>query len=227
MQRTLLPFVILAHCFQFAGVFLFLLILYKRPHPVKYFTPLFFYATAYFVTDLVTTISTFYHIRNIPLAYVYYPTEYIFISWLYLSICPRHQKRLIFVLGSIALTVFVIGLFFFRGVSGHNFIGMSFVHSALLIIAGRYLVWLTAKGQTELKYDPLFYVTLGIMLDCGITAISYILFDTFEYRMPYYFNAISDAAASLFVFTGILFLFKNEMAVLKILREAEQESPTT
>ena len=127
----------------------------------------------------------------------------------------------------VALSVFVLGLIYFRGATGHNFIGMSFVHSTLLIIAGRFLVWLTAKGQTELKSDPQFYITLGILLDCGITAISYVLFDTFEYRMPYYFNVISDVTSSIFIFTGILFLFKNEMAVLKILREAERESSIT
>lgn len=226
-MRYFLPFTLTSHVFQLVGILLLILTIIKRPEPVKYFKPLFAYAAAYFVTDLTSTIMTIYHVRNILLAYIYYPVEYIFVSWLYLTICPRHHKRLIIVLGSVALTVFAFGLLFFRGASGHNFIGMSFLHSALLVIAGRFLIWLTAKGQTELKSDPQFYVTLGIMLDCGITAISYVLFDTFEYRMPYYFNSISDTASSLFVFTGALFLFRNEMAVLKILREAGQESSTT
>lgn len=175
----------------------------------------------------MVTISAIYRIHNVIGTYVYYPAEFIFVSWIYISMAPRHHRKLIIILGVIALPIFVATLFFFMGTSGYNFIGMSIVHFALLIIAGRFLVWLTAKGQTELKVDPQFYVTLGIILDCGITAISYILFDTFEYRMPYYFNALSDTVSSIFVFTGILFLFKNEMAVLKILREADRESLTT
>lgn len=225
-MRFFLPFTLTSHVFQLLSVCLLIYVIVKRPSPAGYFLPLFFYTTTYCLTDIFATVTTLFHIHNVKGTYIYYPVEYIFISWLYFTVSPKRHRRFIIILAPIALSVFALGLFF-KGASGHNFIGLTFLHSVLLIIAGRFLVWLTAKGQTELKSDPQFYITLGIIFDCGVTAISFILFDTFEYRLPYYFNTISDAAASIFVFTGILFLFKNEMAVLKILREAEQESSTT
>ncbi len=225
-MRYYLPYAIPSHIFQLLSAGLLIYIIVKRPNPTGYFLPLFFYATTYCLADMFSTVTAFFHIHNIKAAYIYYPLEYIFISWLYLTIYPMRHKRYIIMSIPVGLLVFALG-FFFKGTSGHNFIGMSVLHTMLLIIAGRFFVWHTAKGQTELKYDPLFYVTLGIMLDCGITAISYILFDTFDFRLPFYFNSISDCVTSAFVFTGIFFLYKSEMAVLKILQEAEQESSPT
>jgi hypothetical protein len=161
------------------------------------------------------------------LSNIYYPSEYLILSWLYYITSPKHQRLLIYILGAAAMIVFAFTAIYFKGISGHNYLGMSFVHSALLIIAGRYLVWLTAKGQSELKSDPLFYISLGVILDSGITAISFILFDTFEYHLPFIINSISDMSTTIFAFIGVFFLFRNEMAVLNVLREAEKESSVT
>ena len=227
MQRELLPIALLAHFFQTGSVFLITYALIKRAHPVKYFSPVFLYVVFYFFTDISSTTFALFHTRNVPLAIIYYPVEYVLLSWLFYVMGPRHHKRLIVILGTIALLVFAVTGIFFRGASGHNFVGMTFVHSALLIIAGRFLVWLTAKGQSELKTDPQFYITLGVILDCGVTAMSFILFDTFDYHLPFITNSIADTAASIFVFIGVFFLFKNEMAVLNVLRGAEKETSLT
>jgi len=137
---------------------------------------------------------------------------------------PKHHKRLIYIFGVAAGIGFLLTSIFFKGASGHNFLGMSFIHAELLIIAGRFLVWLVAKGQSELGHDPQFYITLGIILDCGMTAISYILFDTFEFHLPYIINTVSDSAAFVFFLIGIFLLYKNEMTILKALQNSEEYS---
>jgi hypothetical protein len=224
MIRYLLPFAILAHGFQIASLFLITLTLIKRPHSVKYAAPFFLFVFVYFITDISSTILASSHNRNVWISTIYYPTEYLLLSWLFIKMGPRHHRALIYWFAAAAMVVFVTTGVFFKGASGHNFFGMSFIHSELVIIAGRYFVWLTAKGQTELKRDPQFYLTLGILLDCGMTAISFILFDTFTYKLPFILNILSDTASCAFIFMSAFFLYENEMSILKVLQEAEKET---
>jgi hypothetical protein len=209
----MLPIIIVYNSAEVLFFIPVIMILRKKIEFSAYLKPFLIFLALNFITDFSMTYFATRHINNAWIGRIYQPIEFLLFSIVFFRMVPKHQKKIIIILGAVTLLFYVYTDMFLRINNGANFYGMSFSSLVLLFVSARFMVWFVEKGRDEIFNDPRFFITIAILLYEAMTAIVYILFSFIDFQLPYFINLLAGFTSNLLYVYALFIFYKRQMLI--------------
>jgi len=193
----------------FMSLFLFLI---KKIEIGKDKRLIILYIVVASLSDVTAATTNYFFIRNVWLAHVYFPIEFLFFFLILLQWTIRYRKYWI-ITGVIIGTYIALDYFFLTDFSKHSIRAMSIQSSFFFLFSAIMLIEITTRNFIPFYKDERFYFTSGIFIYSSLTSLMYLFYNVLDVLFPFYIVAMAAASLNLF-FTFAMVLYYRQRKML-------------
>ncbi len=173
---------------------------------------LFFYINLAFLSEITSYITLKYNIRNVWLAHIYFPIEFLFFFLILLQWVIRYRKYWI-IAGMIIGTYIMLDYFYLTDFSKYSTLALSLQNSLFFLFSASILIEITTRNFIPFYKDDRFYIAAGIFIYSGLTSLMYLFYNAFNFLFPFYVVSLSGICLNLF-FTYSMVLYYRQRKML-------------
>ena len=163
------------------------------------------------LSDVTATTTLYYSIKNIWLAHIYFPIEFLFFFLILLQWVIRYRKYWI-IAGVIVGTYIALDYFFLSDLSMYSAMALSIQSSFFFLFSASILIEITTRNFIPFYKDERFYIAAGIFIYSGLTSLTYLFYNAFNVLFPFYVVSLSGICLNLlFTYAMVLYYRKRKM----------------
>src|SRR3989339_393513 len=171
-----------------------------------------YYIAISFLAEIASGATSFYLIKNVWIAHIYFPIEFLFFFLILLQWVIRYRKYWI-IAGVIVGTYIALDYFFLSDLSMYSAMALSIQSSFFFLFSASILIEITTRNFIPFYKDERFYIAAGIFIYSGLTSLMYLFYNAFNILFPFYIVSWSAICLNLF-FTYSMVLYYRQRKML-------------
>lgn len=170
-----------------------------------------YYIAISFLAEITSGATSFYLIKNVWIAHIYFPLEFLFFFLILLQWVIRYRKYWI-IAGVIIGTYITLDYFYLTDFSKHSTLALSLQSSFFFLFSASILIEITTRNFIPFYKDDRFYIAAGIFIYSGLTSLMYLFYNAFNVLFPFYVVSLSGVCLNLFfTYSMVLYYRKRKM----------------
>ncbi len=170
------------------------------------------YIVLAFFSEVISIVTWYCNIRNVWLAHLYLPVEFILFFLILLRWENRYRKY--WIAGGISVGAYIfIDYFFLTDFSHYAIMAMSLQNFFFFLFSARILIEITTRNFIPFYKDERFYVVAGIFIYTSLTSLMYLFYNFFQVLLPFYIVTFAGVSLNL-MFTGSMLCYYRYRKIL-------------
>ncbi|MFA6980396.1 MAG: hypothetical protein WC209_13830 [Ignavibacteriaceae bacterium] len=198
----------------FFSLFLFL---FSKTEVGKEKRVLVIYIALASLSDVTATTTLYYCIKNIWLAHIYFPIEFLFFFLILLQWVIRYRKYWILT-GVIIGVYIVVDYFFLTDLSMYSALALSIQSSFFFLFSASILIEITTRNFIPFYKDERFYIAAGVFIYSGLTSLMYLFYNAFNVLFPFYVVSLSAICLNLFFTYSMVLYYRQRKMLAEVLK---------
>lgn len=170
------------------------------------------YIVLSFLSEAASVATYIYKIRNVWLAHLFLPVEFILFFLILLQWENRYRKY--WIAGGITIGAYIFtDYLFLTDFSHYAIIAMSLQNLFFFLFSARILIEITTRNFIPFYKDERFYVVAGIFIYTSLTSLMYLFYNFFQVLLPFYIVTFAGVSLNL-MFTGSMLCYYRYRKIL-------------
>lgn len=176
-----------------------------------------YYIVISFLSEITTGTTSFYLIKNVWFAHIYFPLEFLFFFLILLQWVIRYRKYWI-IAGVIIGTYIALDYLFLTDFSRHSTLALSLQSSFFFLFSASILIEITTRNFIPFYKDDRFYIAAGIFIYSGLTSLMYLFYNAFNVLFPFYVVSLAAGCLNFFFTYSMVLHFRKRKMLAEALK---------